>query len=228
MCVLDLGCGAGRHSFEAMRRGAHVVSVDLDDVVLKDTAIMLTAVAEEEGGTASVVRGDALSLPFGSASFDRIIVSEVFEHIGLDTIAMREVERILKPGGIAAVTVPRYWPERVCWALSDEYHQNEGGHVRIYRESALSDRLRRAGLVAFDRHHAHALHAPYWWLKCALGPHDPDRLPVRAYHRVLVWDLTKRPLVTKALEKALNPVMGKSLVLYVRKSSKDDACAPQR
>ena len=58
---------------------------------------------------------------------------------------------------------------RVCWALSDEYHANEGGHVRIYRGAELRDRLATAGLRPAGRHHAHALHAPYWWLKCAVG-----------------------------------------------------------
>ncbi|MFN2594766.1 MAG: methyltransferase domain-containing protein [Actinomycetota bacterium] len=219
MTLLDLGCGGGRHSFEAMRCGARVVAVDLDDVVLKDTAVMLAAVAAEEGGDAFPLRANALSLPFPDRSFDRIIVSEVLEHIPADEAAIREIRRILRPDGVVAVTVPRFWPERVCWALSDEYHQNEGGHVRIYKETALKDKLRDAGLELSFYHYAHALHAPFWWLKCALGPHDEDRLPVRVYHRFLVWDLTKRPIATRALERALDPVLGKSLVVYARASS---------
>lgn len=219
MHLLDLGCGGGRHSFEAMRRGAQVVAVDLDDVVLKDTAVMLAAVAEEEGGNAGALRADALQLPFADGTFDRIIVSEVLEHIPNDHAVMREIARVLAPEGIVAVTVPRYWPERVCWALSDEYHQNEGGHVRIYKESTLRAGLGEAGLDAFDRHFAHALHSPFWWLKCAVGPRKDDILPVRMYHGFLVWDLTRRPLATRALERALDPVMGKSVVLYARKRS---------
>jgi SAM-dependent methyltransferase len=202
-----------------MRRGAQVVAVDLDDVVLKDTAVMLAAVAEEEGGNAGALRADALQLPFPDGTFDRIIVSEVLEHIPNDHAVMREIARVLAPEGIVAVTVPRYWPERVCWALSDEYHQNEGGHVRIYKESALRAGLGEAGLDAFDRHFAHALHSPFWWLKCAVGPRKDDILPVRMYHGFLVWDLTRRPLATRALERALDPVMGKSIVLYARKRS---------
>lgn len=218
MRLLDLGCGAGRHSFEAMRRGAFVVAVDLDDVALKDTAVMLAAVALEEGGRASALRANALSLPFPDGTFDRIVVSEVLEHIPDDASAMREIQRVLAPGGIAAITVPRFWPERVCWALSDEYHSNDGGHVRIYREGALRNRLARAGLDVVQRHHAHALHSPFWWLKCAVGPRNDDALPVRIYHRFLVWDLTHRPVITQVLEKALDPLMGKSVVLYATKA----------
>jgi SAM-dependent methyltransferase len=206
-----------------MRRGARVVAVDLDDVVLKDTAVMLAAVAEEEGGSGGAIRADALQLPFADGTFDRIIVSEVLEHIPDDHALMREIERVLAPEGIAAVTVPRFWPERVCWALSDEYHQNEGGHVRIYKESTLRAGLDAAGFDVFDRHFAHALHSPFWWLKCAVGPRKDDALPVRMYHGFLVWDLTRRPLVTRALERALDPVMGKSVVLYARKRSRRES-----
>jgi SAM-dependent methyltransferase len=221
MHVADLGCGAGRHSFEAFRRGAHVVAVDRDPDALAQTAQWLTAMAEAgqapHGATARVVRGDVLSLPFPDASFDRVIISEVLEHIPADTRAIAEVARVLRPGGLAAVTVPRYGPERVCWALSRQYHEVPGGHVRIYRADQLEHRLARAGLVSYGRGHAHALHAPYWWLKCALGV-ERDPAVVRAYHRLLVWDLTAHPPVTRAAERVLNPVLGKSFVTYVRKA----------
>jgi hypothetical protein len=58
------------------------------------------------------------------------------------------------------------------------------------------------------------LHSPYWWLNCALGK---ESLPSRAYHRLLVWDIMRKPLVTRAAERALNPVLGKSLVMYADK-----------
>ena len=99
--------------------------------------------ADDEAG---VVQGDALRLPFADATFDRVIASEVLEHIPEDDSAMAELSRVLRPGGTMAVTVPRFGPEAVNWALSDEYHDVPGGHVRIYRRSTLVERLRRAGL----------------------------------------------------------------------------------
>ncbi len=54
--------------------------------------------------------------------------------------------RVLKPGGALAITVPRWLPERICWALSDEYHANEGGHIRIYRADELRDKVLAHGL----------------------------------------------------------------------------------
>jgi SAM-dependent methyltransferase len=226
MTVLDLGCGEGRHAFEAFRRGAHVVAVDWGRSEVETTKRWLAAIADagEAPGTAryEVVRGDLTALPFPDAAVDRVIASEVLEHIPDDPAAFAEIARVVKPGGRVAVTVPRFWPERVCWALSDAYHANEGGHVRIYRGTVLRARLTAAGLTLDGAHHAHALHAPYWWLKCAVGVEN-DNAAVRAYHRLLVWDLMKRPWLTRTAERLLDPVVGKSLVVYA-----DRPAAPAR
>jgi SAM-dependent methyltransferase len=221
--VLDLGCGGGRHAFEAHRRGAHVVALDRNRGDTRDAAAMLAAMRlageAPAGATGTAVNGDALALPFADRSFDRVIAAEVLEHVVDDGAALAELARVLRPGGTLAVTVPRWLPERVCWALAEEYHAPAvpGGHVRIYRRRQLAGRLHRAGVRNTGSSHAHALHSPYWWLKCALGLDRDDRWPVRAYHRLLVWDITRGPLLTRALERALNPVLGKSLVLYAEK-----------
>jgi SAM-dependent methyltransferase len=216
--VLDLGCGAGRHAFEAARRGAHVVGFDYDRAELKDVKGMFEAIVPLSG-TGTVVNGDARRLPFPDDSFDRVIAAEVLEHIIEDETAIAELARVLKPDGVLAVTVPAWLAETVCWRLSDEYHAPhvEGGHVRIYTESSLRHRLRDAGLRPGAAHHAHALHTPYWWLKCAVGVTDDDHPLVRAYHRLLVWDIIRGPLVTRLADRVANPVLGKSIVVYARK-----------
>jgi SAM-dependent methyltransferase len=231
MSVLDLGCGEGRHAFEAYRRGSRVVAVDWGRHEVETTKRWLGAIAQAGEAPAEaryeVVRGDLLALPFPDASVDRVMASEVLEHIPDDAAAMAEIFRVLKPGGRVAVTVPRFGPERVCWALSDEYHANEGGHIRIYRRSVLRARLATAGLVPGASHHAHALHAPYWWLKCAVGV-EKDSALVRGYHRLLVWDLTTRPWITRAAEKLLDPLIGKSVVVYADKPAGTTSAAPAR
>ncbi|RCW44577.1 methyltransferase family protein [Halopolyspora algeriensis] len=219
--VLDLGCGAGRHAFEMYRRGAHVVAFDQDAAELENVATMFAAMDADgqvpSGASASTLTGDALDLPFPDESFDHVVASEILEHIPEDEKAMHELVRVVKPGGRVAVTVPNWLPERVCWALSDAYHEVEGGHVRIYTAVELLTRLRKAGLQPVHRHHAHALHAPYWWLKCAVGVDREDHPLTKLYHRLLVWDLMQRPWPTRVAEQLLNPVLGKSLVLYLRK-----------
>lgn len=224
--LLDLGCGAGRHAFEALRRGARVTAFDYDEAELKDVAAMAGALddagALPAAACTACTRGDATALPFPDASFDRIIAAEVLEHIDDDAGALRELVRVLRPGGTIATTVPAFLPERVCWALTDEYHAPfvPGGHVRIYTKAELRNRLVTAGAEPYDSHKEHGIHAPYWWLKCAVGPTNGDHAAVRAYHQVLCWDISgTRPWsrFTRAADRVLTPVIGKSVVVYARK-----------
>ena len=220
--VLDLGCGFGRHAFEAARRGASVVALDAGTDEVLGVAATFAAMVEagELAGDslhANVVQGDALKLPFPDATFDRVICSEVLEHIPDDVAAMGELTRVLRPGGTMAITVPRFAPELVNWALSDEYHNVPGGHIRIYRRSVLEERLASTGMVVTGHHYAHGLHSPYWWLKCLVGTTNDEHRLVKLYHRLLVWDIMKKPRTTRYAERVLSPLMGKSIVLYLRK-----------
>ena len=90
--------------------------------------------------------------------------------------------------------------------------------MRIYSEPELRARMRAApACEPGAAHHAHALHSPYWWLKCAVGPTNDDHPLVKAYLQVLVWDITQtQPMgtITRLAERVLNPVLGKSLVVY--------------
>jgi SAM-dependent methyltransferase len=227
--VIDVGCGAGRHAFEAYRRGADVVAFDQDTVELNNVDSILAAMRDAgevpASAKAEVVKGDALDLPYADGTFDCVIASEILEHVPEDDRAIAELIRVLRPGGSLAVTVPRWLPERLCWMLSKEYHSNEGGHVRIYRASGLRDKILAGGMRFTHHHHAHGLHSPFWWLKCLVGASNSDHPAVVAYHKLLVWDLMQRPMITRAAESALNPLIGKSVALYFRKPSVSVAAA---
>lgn len=221
--LLDLGAGAGRHAFEAMRRGAWVTALDADAGEVKDVSWMMHGLTADDeavaasGGRGAALVGNALKLPFADHSFDRVIASEVLEHVPEDRQAIAELVRVLRPGGTIAVTVPRWWPELVTWAISDDYHNKPGGHIRIYRSSVLVQRVTDAGLTRYGSHHAHSLHTPYWWLRAAVGVDRDDHPLVRAYHKLLVWDITAHTPLTRVPEAVLNPIMGKSVVNYFRK-----------
>jgi SAM-dependent methyltransferase len=219
--VIDVGCGGGRHTFEAYRRGADVVAFDQDAAELENVGTLLRAMAETGEAPASAraetVRGDALALPYPDGTFDCVIASEILEHVPQDDAAIAELIRVLKVGGSLVVTVPRWLPEQVCWLLSEEYHSNEGGHVRIYRASKLRAKISRAGMDFRVAHFAHGLHTPFWWLKCLVGVSRPNHPAVSAYHKLLVWDIVQRPRFTRWAESALNPLVGKSIALYFEK-----------
>lgn len=216
-----MGCGAGRHAFELYRRGADVVAFDMDQEELDGVARMFDAMRLDEeapaDASARTVQGDALALPFPDDTFDKIVAAEVLEHIPNDMAAMTELMRVLKPGGQLAVTVPSWLPERICWALSEDYHTAPGGHVRIYTRAELEAKLKKTGFRVDGHHHAHGLHAPYWWIKCAVGVNKDEHPLAKAYHQVLVWDIMKRPTATRLAERMLNPLVGKSVVVYLTK-----------
>lgn len=227
--VLDVGAGFGRHVFEFARRGADVVALDYaEEEVVETRATLGAMVAAEEIDIArfnGVLRGDATRLPFADASFDHVITSEVLEHVQDDVAAIAEMFRVLKPGGMFAATVPAWGPEKINWMLSDEYHAPKavGGHVRIYSKTELSAKLRSAGLDLRGTHRAHALHSPYWWLKCAVGPGDEFHPLVTTYRKFLEWDIIEQPASTRVADRVLSPVLGKSIVFYGRKPVDVDA-----
>jgi hypothetical protein len=125
----------------------------------------------------------------------------------------------LKPGGLFCASVPRTWPEQICWYFSTAYHSVEGGHLRIFAASELRGEIEAQGFSFLRRHWAHALHSPYWWMKCIAWENQDQNWLIKQYHRFLVWDLMDRPWLTRALETVLNPLMGKSVVLYFRKEA---------
>ena len=218
--VLDAGAGFGRHAYEVARLGANVVALHYaaDEVVTtRNTFGAMVAAGEiPEERYVGVLRGDATRLPFDDGAFDRVITSEVLEHIQDDVSAIGELVRVLRPGGTFACTVPTWYPEKINWLLSDEYHapKSVGGHVRIYSATELKAKLRTAGLTVQGSHHAHALHSPYWWLKCAVGPRRDDHPLVAKYRHLLEWEITEQPGAMKVLERTLAPVMGKSFIVY--------------
>ena len=220
--VLDLGCGEGRHVISAyVEADVHSVGVDLSLDDLKTTQEKFADFDEPDNAAKSfgLSSANALQLPFADDTFDKVICSEVLEHIPDYQGALCEIERVLKPGGLFCASVPRRWPEKICWWLSEGYYKVPGGHLRIFKSRELRREIEHLGFEHYSRHWAHALHAPFWWLKCLFWSNQDNNWLVKQYHRLLVWDLLENPAFTRILEKSMNPIMGKSVVMYFRKEA---------
>ncbi len=219
--ILDIGCGSGRHTCAASAFDNVTVlgaDINFDNVVKASERLDFHKTMGETGsGFSGLAVSNIQHLPFEDNFFDLIICSEVLEHIPAHDTAALEIIRTLKPGGNLVVSVPRYFPERICWAVSDDYRSASDGHIRIYKKKELTALLEKAGVRQWAAHYAHSLHTPYWWLKCLVGPNRSDSIPVNLYHRFLVWDMMKHRWLSRSLDHLLNPLLGKSLVIYLRK-----------
>jgi len=218
--ILDLGCGQGRHSFYLSKLGYLAVPVDLslEDLKYTSTIYMAMEKSEEIPGNLNPnpLMADAHKLPFKENSFDCVIASEILEHITDDVSVMAEIARVIKPGSILAVSVPRYYPEAINWLLSEKYHNVAGGHVRIYTKSQLLARLKRNNFYLVDIDYAHGLHSPYWWIKCLVGIEKEGNIIVKLYKKILEYEIIRQPNFFKYLNRILDPIMGKSIIIYAR------------
>ena len=155
--ILDLGCGRGFY-LKGLRNlfpRTENTGIDLNPAYLETTRRFL------DDPKTSIVQGDAQKLPFGKNSFDRLIASEILEHLPKDQKALKEIKRVLKPGGIAMITVPnKNYPflwDPLNWALEKVFKLHLPSHIwwvagiwadhyRLYTEEKLKRKIKKAGL----------------------------------------------------------------------------------
>lgn len=218
--TLDAGCGDGRHSWEVYnRRHSPVVAFDIDTVCVKKNKYMLDSLKEQGKikGDYHVLIANVSKLPFKDGSFDKIICSEVLEHIPEDRIAVEELIRVLRKEGAIGISVPHHFAESICWKLSKEYYGFPGGHIRNYRTRELLDLVDTAGLSVYSIRHKHALHSFYWMLRCIFGV-KKEKAPIPSlYNTFLEWDLRANHRFFRWVEGLLNHSCPKSLAIYARK-----------
>jgi glycosyltransferase involved in cell wall biosynthesis/ubiquinone/menaquinone biosynthesis C-methylase UbiE len=149
--VFDCGCGMG---FYLMAMGElHALRL-----VGLDGDVERLAWARREEVPAELLSGNILRLPFPDESFDKVLMSEVLEHIDDDRRALQEIYRVLKPGGVLALSVPHarypFWwdPINHIWIALGGQPIRSGpiagiwsNHERLYEPSDLIQRFRDAG-----------------------------------------------------------------------------------
>ncbi|HKP52861.1 MAG TPA: class I SAM-dependent methyltransferase [Chloroflexia bacterium] len=127
--ALDLGCGTGLN-LDHLSKLAQPVGTDYYEEALQFC---------RERGHTMLCKADAAELPFGEGVFDIITALDVVEHLDDDVTALCELRRVLRPGGVAVISVPAY---PVLWTYWDDIL----GHRRRYTTRTLRAAVEKAGL----------------------------------------------------------------------------------
>ena len=217
--MLDVGCGEGRHIFGIMQDYPLMkcIGLDMDNESLEKAEEDYEYFKSISEAGAQFLKGSAYSLPFPDESIDLIVCSEVLEHLHEYNDAVKEIHRVLKPGGKFYASVPATWPEKICWKLSEEYQNQPGGHLRIFSQSGLISEIKESGFKFLSSEKFHSIHSPYWWLRCFFWNTQDKNFLVNLYKKMLERHILKKPFFINLLDKALNPIMGKSFSMYFKK-----------
>lgn len=156
MRILDLPCGRGFYlnMFHHVSK-CELVGADLDWNVVKTARQVLGHLANIHIHHASIY-----SMPYPRDVFDAVILSEILEHIDNDARGLKEAYRVLKPGGVLAVTVPNanypFWWDPINKVMEGLFnrHIQRGplagiwaNHVRLYTPGELRAAVEEAGFV---------------------------------------------------------------------------------
>lgn len=152
--ILDVGCGNGYYLSLLNRLGLNIdlTGVDNDELALKDAAKFI---GDKE---VKLILVDAAKLPFSNNSFDKIVMSEVIEHVVDEETVLKEINRVLKKGGILTLTTcnidyPFFW-DPISWILQHLFgtHIKSGfwagiwnQHTRMYKKEKVESLLKQAG-----------------------------------------------------------------------------------
>ncbi len=102
--------------------------------------------------------------------------------------------------------------------IAEKKDSQETGYPKGHPSPAARKMIEERNCKFIEKHREHALHSPYWWLKCLFWKNQDDSYLVNKYHDFLVWDMMKKPFITRFLEKMLQPLIGKSTVIYFEKN----------
>jgi ubiquinone/menaquinone biosynthesis C-methylase UbiE len=214
--MLDLGCGEGRHIFGVMEKFPDLKCIGLDPHIESlDKAFEGLKFLESISNTkTNFLSGSAYSLPFSDDSFDLVVCSEVLEHLHDYKDAIKEINRVLKPGGQFLVSVPAEFPEKICWLLSEDYQNQPGGHLRIFKKNELIKEIAEHNFSFESSQRFHSIHSAYWWLRCLFWKSQESNIVIKGYKKILERHILKKPFFLDLIDRIFNPILGKSIAFY--------------
>ncbi len=224
--VLDLGCGTGRHVLELSKGKGSIIGADLsrEDLLRARYLLEIMRRRGEVGARVHWLQTAGERLPFADESFDRVLCTETLEHVDDDSVLARELVRVLKPGGILAVSVPDEYSEKIFWKVSPNYRTQVGGHVRIYERQEIIALLRGSGLEPYAVRYRHSLETLYWLGHVAFWSEWGKQGPITgAFRRALDSSRARKSRIVTLLDDIGNRILPKSIVVYSRKPERVEA-----
>ena len=183
--ALDVGCGPASNALLYPALASRVLSVDSEASVFKEWP--------DRGGNGKVV-GSALGLPVKDASADALLLLDVLEHLPEEGPALGELFRVLRPGGLALISVPAL---QSLWG----WHDEQAHHYRRYRLSRIRSLVEGAGFEILEAHYFNFLLAP----------------PIWAIRKVCRWSgASKNKIEMNLSPSALNGLFSSLLILENR------------
>lgn len=212
--VIDVGCGLGGNLKFCAKYAAHAIGVDIDPSRVEATAEIL----KKEGAKSfKTIVSDGNPLPIDSESIDKIICTEVLEHVDDPAITMKELVRIGKPGALYFLSVPGGASEQVLKKVAPALYFEKPNHIRVFDSDGFEALVNNAGLE-IEKHSYFSFfwavwHAIVW--QCGIdydqGTHPAlDRL-AQAWNEML--SLPEGKKCAEALDEALH----KSQIIIARK-----------
>ncbi len=221
--ALDVGCGVGRLLLRLQGRGCDVIGID---ILRRDLLTARSHLAAEP--LVSLLAGDGGRIPFVDASFDFVTCTETLEHAADDALMLRELARVLRPGGRLVLSVPAPLPELVARRFYDLYREDPFGHRRIFTRESIIRKVEAQGLRVYATRHRNSVEAVYWSLLFLLSA-CPYTKPW-AVERLNRWRdrSNEEPysLLYHVLDDAGNRVYPKSIVVYTEKPGLEPLAEP--
>ena len=157
--VLDVGCGRGVLLAALAERGFEVHGVELS----------ATAAGGADRRAKVRIAPDLADAAYSTGFFDQVIIWHVLEHLPDPQRTLREVWRILRPGGRVIVAVPNFESVQARWAGSAWFHLDAPRHLYHFPLSALRRLLEDSGFVCESEHHFSLRQNPFGWIQSGLN-----------------------------------------------------------
>jgi SAM-dependent methyltransferase len=204
LAVLDAGCGTGGFIKRLKGRYSRWTFTGID---FSPVACSLARQRTE----ATILQGSILDLPFEDHTFDCVVTADVLYHLQEDTLALKEIARVLKPEGILLINLPAH-----AWLWS--YHDDAVAGLRRYNRKGLSLKLRDAGFEIQFCSHWNTLLLPLIYIRRKLLPAPESGSDVKAYSPLVEW-LGRKALASEQFVLSLGIALplGSSVIAVARK-----------